>query len=107
MGGSSAEHCWVDFCTQWTLIEKACLWFAGTPFEPSKRRAMVPLLYIQAVKWVAGIGFSAYCFWAVYNIDVSWLLDSRHPDTVVPLLICPPQTGAACRSPAGLPTCCG
>ncbi|KAL6766765.1 hypothetical protein ACKKBG_A37265 [Auxenochlorella protothecoides x Auxenochlorella symbiontica] len=40
----------------------------GTPFTPSKRKLMVPLLYFQTGKWVLGLGWLGFAFWAVYNV---------------------------------------
>ena len=41
---------------------------AGTPLQPSRRRWMGPLMYFQAAKWLASVGYITFCIKAVYSL---------------------------------------
>lgn len=50
---------------------------AGTPLQPSRRRWMGPLMYFQAAKWLASVGYIAFCFQAVYTLPNACWQDER------------------------------
>ncbi|KAL4451203.1 hypothetical protein ABPG77_009275 [Micractinium sp. CCAP 211/92] len=49
----------------------------GTPLQPSRRRWMGPLMYFQAAKWLASVGYIAFCFQAVYTLPNACWQDER------------------------------
>lgn len=41
--------------------------FAGAPFEPAKRRWLVPLIYAYLLSWIPGWGCIGYMIYVLYG----------------------------------------
>ncbi|KAL4422930.1 hypothetical protein ABPG75_009127 [Micractinium tetrahymenae] len=55
------------------LAAAAMVWVGlqGTPLQPSRRRWMGPLMYFQLGKWLASVGYIAFCIKAVYTLPAA------------------------------------
>ena len=64
---------------------------AGVPFEESKRKAAIPLLYIQSVLMLAVVAFTAYGSYAIATRPKRSCYSShglRNPYNAVTAVVC-------------------